>query len=71
VFTFELLDSLGVVDTLVVAQVVLVGKFPSACRTGIGALFNREMYGEMDVEDGLADGDIGAKVTRVGAGSTG
>jgi hypothetical protein len=71
VFTLELLDSFGVMDALVIAQVVFVGKFPSACRTGIGALLNREVYGEMDVEDGLADGGIGAKVTRVGAGSAG
>jgi hypothetical protein len=40
VFALELLDSGGVVDALVVAQVVLVGKFSSTRWTLIGSLFD-------------------------------
>jgi hypothetical protein len=50
VFTLELLDSLGIMDALVISQVILVGEFSSACWTRIGALFDGEVYGEMDVE---------------------
>jgi hypothetical protein len=32
-------------------------------------LFGREVYGEMDVEESLADGDVGAKVALVGSGT--
>jgi hypothetical protein len=34
-------------------------------------LFGREVYGEMDVEEGLADGDIGTQMTLVGSGTRG
>jgi hypothetical protein len=60
VFTFELLDVAGVVDVFVSAQIVFVGESSSARRTGVGTLLGREMYGEMDVKEGLADGDVGA-----------
>jgi hypothetical protein len=40
VLAFELLDSGGVMDALVVAQVVLVGEFSSTCWTLIGSLFD-------------------------------
>jgi hypothetical protein len=60
VFTFELFDVVGIVNAFVSAQVVLVGELSSACWTRIGTLLGREMYGEMDVEEGLADGDVGA-----------
>jgi hypothetical protein len=60
VFAFELLDVAGVVNVFVSAQIVLVGKFSSARWTWIGTLLGREVYGKMDVEKGLADGDVGA-----------
>jgi hypothetical protein len=60
VFTFELLDVAGVMNVFVSAQVVFVGEFSSARWTWIGTLLGREVYGEMDVEEGLADGDVGA-----------
>jgi hypothetical protein len=71
VFTFELLDVAGVVDVFVSAQIVFVGESPAARWTGIGTLFDREVYGEMDVEEGLADGDIGTQVALVGSGTRG
>jgi hypothetical protein len=60
VFTFELLDVVGVVGVSVSTQIVLVGESPSTRWTWVGTLFDREVYGEMDVEEGLADGDVGA-----------
>jgi hypothetical protein len=71
VFTFEFLDVTGVVNVFMSAQVVLVGKFSSACWTWIGTLLGREMYGEVNVEKGLADGDVWALVTLVGSGTRG
>jgi hypothetical protein len=32
-------------------------------------LFDREVYGKMDIQDGFADGDVGAEVACIGAGS--
>jgi hypothetical protein len=69
VFTFELLDVTGIVDVFVSAQIVFVGKSSSARRAWIRTLLGREVYGEMDVEEGLADGDVGAKVALVGSGT--
>jgi hypothetical protein len=60
VFTFELLDIAGIVKMFVSVQVVLVGEFSSTCWTRIGTLLSREVYGEVDIEKSLADGDIGA-----------
>jgi hypothetical protein len=60
VFTFELLEVAGVVNMFVSAQIVLVGESSSARWTWIGTLLGREVYGKMDVEKGLADGDVGA-----------
>jgi hypothetical protein len=68
-FALELLDSIGIMDALVVAQVVFVGKFPSACWTRVRSLLDGEVYGEMDIQDGFADGGVGAEVACVGAGS--
>jgi hypothetical protein len=69
VLTFELLDVAGVVDVFVGTQIVLVGESSSTRWAWVGALFDREVYGEMDVEEGLADGDVGAKVALVGSGT--
>jgi hypothetical protein len=62
VFTLELFDVAGIVNALVGAQIVFVGELSSICWTWVGALFDWEMYGEMDIEKGLADGDVGAEV---------
>jgi hypothetical protein len=69
VFTFELLDVVGVVDVFVSTQIVLVGESSSTRWTWVGALFGREVYGEMDVEEGLADGNVRAQVTLVSSGT--
>jgi hypothetical protein len=69
VFTFELLDVAGVVDVFVSAQVVFVGKSSPARWTWVGALLGREVYGEMDVKKGLADGDVGTQMAAMGSGS--
>jgi hypothetical protein len=69
VFTFELLDVAGVVDMFVGAQIVFVGEFSSARWTWIGTLFGWEMYGEVDVEEGLADGNIGTQMASMGSGA--
>jgi hypothetical protein len=66
-FTFELLDPTGVVDALMGMQVVFVGEFSSTCQTWVGSLFNGEVYGQVNVEKGLADSSIGAQVTPVGS----
>jgi hypothetical protein len=60
VFALEFLDVVDVMDVFVGAQIVFIGESSSACWTWIGALLGWEVYGEMDVEEGLADGDIGA-----------
>ena len=70
-FALELLDVAGVVDVFVSAQIVFVGESSSARWAWIGTLFGWEMYGEVDVEEGLADGDVGALVTLVGSGTRG
>ena len=69
VFTFEFLDVSGVVNMFVGAQIVLVGESSPTCWTWVGALLGREVYGEMDVEEGLADGNVGAQGTLVGSGA--
>jgi hypothetical protein len=69
VFTLELLDVASVVNMFVGAQIVLVGESSSARWTWIGTLFGWEVYGEMDVEEGLADGDIRAQMASVGSGA--
>jgi hypothetical protein len=68
VFALEFLDPVCVVDALMVAQIVFVGEFSFTRWTLIGSLFDRQMYGEVDVENGLTDGSIGTEVTRVGIG---
>jgi hypothetical protein len=67
-FTFEFLGSIGVVDTLVGAQIVFVGEFSSACWTWIGALFDGEVYGQVNVKKGLANGGVGAEMVSVCSG---
>jgi hypothetical protein len=69
VFAFELLDVAGVVDVFVSAQIVFVGESSSARWAWIGTLFGWEMYGEVDVEEGLADGDIGTQMASMGSGT--
>jgi hypothetical protein len=69
VFALELLDLTDVVNMFVVAQVVFVGEFSFTHWTLIRLLFDGEVYGEMDVQDGFADGGVGAEMTCVGAGS--
>jgi hypothetical protein len=69
VFTFELLDVAGVVDVFVSAQIVFVGESSSTRWTWIGTLVGWEMYGKVDVEEGLADGDVGAQMTLVSSGT--
>jgi hypothetical protein len=71
VFTLEPFDVVGIVDTFVGAAIVFVGEFSSARWTRIGTLFSREVYGEMDVEEGLADGDVGTQVALVGSDTRG
>jgi hypothetical protein len=67
VFALEFLDSIGVVDTLVTAQVVFVGKFSSACRTRMGPLVDGQVDGKMVGEGSFANGNMGAEVARIGA----
>jgi hypothetical protein len=67
-FTFEPFDSPSVVDTLVNAQVVLVGEFSPTHWTLIGSLIGRQVCGEMIGEGCLADSDVGAKMAYMGAG---
>jgi hypothetical protein len=69
VFAFEFLDVSGVVNMFMGTQIVLVGESSSTRWTWVGALFDREVYGEMNVEEGLADGDVGEKVALVGSGT--
>jgi hypothetical protein len=65
-FTLEFLDSAGVMDIFVVAQIVFIGKFTFACRTLVWSLFDGKVYGEVDVKDSFADGGVGAEVTPIG-----
>jgi hypothetical protein len=69
VFALELLDVAGVVNMFVGAQIVLVGESSSTRWTWIGTLLGREVYGEVDVKKGLADGDVGTQGTFVGSGA--
>jgi hypothetical protein len=65
VFVFELLDIAGVVSVFMGTQVVFVGESSSARWTWIGTSVGWEMYGKVDVEEGLADSDVGTQVTLV------